>query len=311
MTTATVGPSAERLPLSSFSLTATYRAYVSSVSSLGMHEDLWRPPDLTGRVAIVTGASRGVGAGICEVLAECGATVVAVSRSAPDSDVRQEAGVFPVRCDLASDASIDQLGAICARLSRVDLLVNNAVGWASGADADNPFVAEPPWRAPTRWWDDNFVVGVRSHYRVTMTLLPLLIESMKLGLVVFTTDRAGAEPGAQELIIDLRSTVIERMSAVLAAHLAPHAITSIVLYAGFTRTESIARSFRERRGPLADWTEEEFLTRTASPSYAGRAIASLAADPELMTLTGSRLTSYESATRYGFTDIAGNRPDPD
>lgn len=293
-----------------------------------MSRERWSPPDLSGRVAVVTGASRGVGRGIAEVLGECGAKTYVVARRADTAppgrsgtleEVAEgiragggEAVVAP--CDLGEDDAITDLFERIARdEGHLEVLVNNAVGWDHHADPDDPGVAtwmfQPPWHAPRWWWDDNFGVGVRSHWMVTNAAAPLFVEGRR-GAVFFTSERQPEEPGGQELVLDLRATVVERMAFLFSLHLQPHLVSSILLYPGFTRTDVIERSFAEGHGYFEGWTEEDFRERTVSSHYAGRAVAMLASDPHLLDRTGTTIRSYEAAVRYGFTDTDGSVGDP-
>lgn len=288
----------------------------------------WRAPDLSGQVAVVTGASRGVGRGIAEVLAECGAKTYLISRSAKEP-VRGRSGTLEdvaraiadrgghavvVACDLADDSTIADL---FARIDRDDghleVLVNNAIAWQGPEPTDDIGVAAwmygPPWKAPLWWWDANFAVGVRSHWAVTNAASPLFIKGRR-GVVFFTSERQPDEPGAQELVLDLRATVVERMALLYSLHLKPHQVSSILLYPGFARTDAIERSFREGAEYFEGWSEERFYAETASIYYVGRAAAMLAADPGLLQRTGSLITAHEAAQHYGFEDVTGAQPNP-
>ena len=114
----------------------------------------------------------------------------------------------------------------------------------------------------------------------------------------------------QEIVLDLRATTVERMAALYSLHLRPHRVSSILLYPGFSRTEAIEGGFQRGDDYFTGWTNDDFVERTASIHYAGRAVASLAADPSLLEHSGELVTSYETAVRYGFTDTTGQRPDP-
>lgn len=168
---------------------------------------------------------------------------------------------------------------------------------------------QPPWHAPRWWWDDNFVVGVRSHWLVTNAAAPFFVEGRR-GVVFFTSERQPDEPGAQELVLDLRATVVERMAFLFSLHLRPHVVSSIFLYPGFTRTDAIEKAFESKSDYFNGWTEEEFFAQTASIQFAGRAAASLAADPNLLERSGTLVTSHDAATAYGFTDLNGTLPNP-
>ena len=133
---------------------------------------------LTGKVALVTGASRGAGRGIAQVLGEEGATVYVTGRSAHNGRVTEgrtgtidltaervtaRGGVgIPVRCDHTADAEVEALlERIKQEQGRLDLLVNNVWGGYerySDADFDGPFWEQPLWR-----WDTMFDAGVRAH----------------------------------------------------------------------------------------------------------------------------------------------------
>ena len=110
--------------------------------------------------------------------------------------------------------------------------------------------------------------------------------------------------------MDLRGTVVERMAKLWSLHLRPLRAASLFVYPGFARTEAIQRAFERGGGYFEEWTEERFFTETASVHYAGRAIASLAADASVGELSGQLVTAFEAATRYDFTDTNGKRPDP-
>lgn len=294
-----------------------------------MPKDEWTRPDLSGQVAVVTGASRGVGRGTAEVLAECGAIVYLVARSATVPTAPDQTGTLdevaaaieanggraiPVPTDLGDDAAVDDLfDRVRREQGHLEVLVNNAVAWGDhGGDHDadsKPWMMQPPWNAPRWWWEANFVVGVRSHYIVTNAAAPLLVEGRR-GLVVFTSERQPDEPGMAEFVLDLRATAVERMAFLYSLHFRPHRVSSILLYPGFTRTETIQRAFDRRDNYFTGWTDEEFIQRTASMQYAGRSVAALAADPAILDHTGELVTSYGVATSYGFTDTSGARPDP-
>jgi NAD(P)-dependent dehydrogenase (short-subunit alcohol dehydrogenase family) len=280
--------------------------------------DQWTSPDLAGQVAVVTGASRGVGRGIAEVLGACGATVYLVARTdctggaaAIDATGGQ---AVAVACDVGDDRAVaDLFDQVRAEQGRLDVLVNNAVAWGDhGSDHDTitePWLMQPPWNAPVWWWDSNFAVGVRSHYAVTNAAAPLFVEGRR-GVVVFTSERQPGEAGMQELVLDLRATVVARMAHLYSLHLRPHRVSSILLYPGWSRTEPIEQAFRRGDSSFSGWTDDDFAERTASVHYAGRAVASLTSDATLLERTGGFVTSYEAAVHYGFTDTNGRRPDP-
>lgn len=270
---------------------------------------------------MVTGASRGVGRGIAEVLGSCGATVYVVGRSSgtaksgtveevADRIVSEGGAAVRVVCDLSDDEAVGALFAqIDTEQGRVDIVVNNAVAWADPPDNMMAHMMKPAWEMPTSWWDANFPVGVRSHYVVTKASAARMIDQ-RSGLVVFTSERQPPEPGLQEMVLDLRATVVERMALLWSLHLRPRGITSVLLYPGFTRTQGIQDSFQRGDAYFEGWDEERFYRETASIYYAGRATAVLAADPNRLERTGQLVTSAQLAEEFDFTDISGARPDP-
>lgn len=292
--------------------------------------DRWSPPDLSGRVTLVTGASRGVGRGVAEVLGECGATVYVSARStredptsgdpeqtieaAAEEITRRGGSGVPVRCNHGSDADIERLFAqIEAEQGRLDLLVNNVVGWGEEFAEEaggNDFArwTAPMWERSVANWDGNMHVGLRSHFLACRLGIPLML-GREQAMVVFTGERPDDDPNP-DLGIDTRAHATARFAFTLARQLEPHAIASLVVYPGFPRTEGVVENFESGHGYFQGWSREDFFSRTESPHYGGRAIATLAADPEAISKSGRVLGAHEIAREYGFTDIDGRQPLP-
>lgn len=294
--------------------------------------DVWTRPDLDGQVAIVTGASRGIGRGIAEVLAECGARTYIVSRSVDtvpqgrtgtlrdlaDEIASRGGEAIIAPCDLADDKAVAALfDRVSTEEGHLEIVVNNAVAWeqppeereASHESGPAPFMYQPPWHAPRWWWDANFNVGVRSHWLVTNLAAPLLIKGRR-GAVFFTSELGARNPGEQELVLDLRGTAIERMALLYSLHFRPHRVSSVFLYPGFVRTDAIERAFDQGSSYFEGWTREEYESKTCSLSLPGRAAAALAADESLLERTGQTLMAIDVAKAYGFTDTSGTVPSP-
>lgn len=100
------------------------------------------------------------------------------------------------------------------------------------------------------------------------------------------------------------------MALLYSLHFRPHGVSSILLYPGFSRTDTIQRGFDEENDYFEGWTSDDFFDRTASIHYAGRAVAALAADEALLERTGTLVTSHDAAIAYNFTDTNGKQPDP-
>jgi NAD(P)-dependent dehydrogenase (short-subunit alcohol dehydrogenase family) len=261
--------------------------------------------DLSGCVTVVTGASRGAGRAIAIVVAEAGATVYASARSvdgaasAPGREgtleetaaAAAERGgvVIPVRCDHTIEADVralfDRVQQDCGRL---DLLVNNAWGgYEQRPDKPAvPFFEAPFWEQPVWRWDAMFDAGVRAHYLASRSAAPLLMSNRtkRPGLIVYTLAWAfGAFLG--NVLYDTAKAATARLAYGTAQQLRPFDVAAVAVAPGH-------------------------LGVTETPEYLGRAVAALAADPEIMDKTGMLLTVGELARESGFTDVDGTQPEP-
>ncbi len=270
---------------------------------------------LREQVAVVTGASRGAGAAIAEVLGEGGATVYVTGRSSRATSRRTEdlpgtiedtadrvtaAGGrgIPVRCDHVNDGDVEALFAGVARESgRLDLLVNNAWGGYEHHDLET-FLA-PFWTQPVDYWDRMFTAGVRAHLVASRFAAPIMIAAGS-GLIVHTTAWAfGAFLG--NVFYDTAKAAIARLAFGEAKQLFEHGVAVVALAPGFMRTERVMDAHRKQPFDLKD---------TESPIYVGRAVRALAEDPDVIQRTGAILTAGELADIYGFSDVDGRRPPP-
>ena len=282
----------------------------------GPGAEQWSPPDLGGAVACVTGASYGVGRGIAEVLGECGATVYVTgrtSRSGPRAvrpwtieetaelvSARGGAGI-PIRTDHTDDRQVATLFArIGEESGRLDLLVNNVWQWGPAESYEAPTAQQPPAR-----WDAMFGVGVRSQFVATRFALPLMLAHRR-GLVVFTQERPGDEGRLlQNIVVDAAAATVQRMAGYLGAELHDDGVTAVLVYLGWVRTVNMGMGFDPS---AAGMTEEELVAVTQSPALVGRAVAVLAADPDIARWTGRTVYAGELAHAYGFTDVDGRVP---
>ena len=269
---------------------------------------------LKGKVAVVTGASRGAGRGIALVLGENGATVYLTGRSVRGKSTRSNlAGTtidetaelvtrrggrgIPVQCDHTVDREVEALfERVKKEEGRIEILVNNVWGGYENYDDDNfdvSFWEQPLWR-----WNKMFTAGVRAHFTASRVAAPLMIPQHR-GLIVNTTfwDRGKC---LSNLPYDLAKTTINRMAYVMALELRKHNIAAVALSPGWMRTEAVMNNEPPNKAP----TEKE-LRKTESVEYIGRAVAALATDPYVMMKTGKTLTVGELAYEYGFTDIDG------
>jgi len=283
---------------------------------------------LHGRVAVVTGASRGAGRGIAAELGAAGATVYVTGRSTraqpatsyarllalsqlpampgtiedtADEVTREGGRGIPVRCD-HTDA--EDVARLFARVEReegtLDLLVNNAWG---GHEAFTGVFDAPFWDQPLDQWDAMIDRGVRNHLLASRAAVPLMLQR-RGGLIVTTTfwDRDRYIRG--NLLYDLAKSAMNRLAFGMAEELRPHGIASVAVSPGWMRTELILTGHRTDE---AHWRERPVLARTESPRYVGRAVVALAADPGLLESTGQVLRVADLARKYGFTDVDGRQ----
>jgi NAD(P)-dependent dehydrogenase (short-subunit alcohol dehydrogenase family) len=282
---------------------------------------------LKGRVALVTGGSRGAGRAIAAVLGEHGATVYVTGRSVrgqPTTDnlpgmieetaeeVTGRGGEgIAVRCDHANELEVESLLArVREEQGRLDILVNNAWGGYEGERLMPAYF----WRAPLRLWDAMFERGLKAHLLATYFAIPLMIESASLaaqikgsqvpGLIVSTV--AWDHDKYLGSFYDLAKHSIVRLLWGLAIELRQYRIATVALAPGFMRTERVM----SHASGEADWKKIPWLKKSESPEYVGRAVAALARDVRLMRKSGKAFHVGELAIEYGFTDVDGRRVPP-
>jgi NAD(P)-dependent dehydrogenase (short-subunit alcohol dehydrogenase family) len=274
---------------------------------------------MEGKIAVVTGASRGIGRGIALVLGECGATVYVTGRSrrggsTPDNipgsiddtadEVSRRGGCgIPLPCDHRDEKQVrDLFTRVSEEQERLDILVNNAWGGYEGHKGG----LRPCnfWEAPLSLWDSMIEGGLRPHLLATYFAVPLML-SHKTGLIVSTI--AWDHDKYLGSIYDLAKHSILRMIWGLGLELREHGIAAVAVAPGFTRTERVLAAFKIGED---QWREVPALQKTESPAYAGRAVAALAQDAEVMQRSGQAFMTGELAGIYGFTDLDGSTPEP-
>jgi dehydrogenase/reductase SDR family protein 1 len=267
---------------------------------------------LAGKVALVTGASRGVGKGIAMSLGEAGATVYVTGRTVDEArptvplagtvhetaaEVTHLGGKgIAVPCDHRDDAHVE---AVFERIRReqgkLDILVNNAwrgyEGWVDGRYASQP---GPFWEKPLSLWEEN-LDGVRWAYVATMFGARLMSEAGR-GLIV---NISFGVPEAGNPAYGIAKIAADRLAWEMGQLLKAHNVAVVSLYPGLVRTENVMAN--------AQWFD---LSNSQSPQFTGRAVAALAADPQVMERTGQVLVVARLAGEYGFDDIDGKRPTP-
>lgn len=268
---------------------------------------------LSGKVAVVTGASRGVGRGIACVLGEAGATVYVTGRSvagAPTTEnlpgtvddtaaevtARGGQGIA-VRCDHTNEAEVAALfDRVQREQGRLDLLVNNA--WGGYAEHDIKKFTLPFWEQPLPW-DKMFTAGLRAQMLTARLAIPLMLPH-RSGLLISTVAW-----DHNKFLVAVSYDVVKhatvRLCFGLARELKSHGITALALAPGFTRTERVL---------AAHATQPFDLSRTETPEYSGRAVVALMTDANVLEKSGRAFRTGELAREYSFTDVDGVQVPP-
>jgi NAD(P)-dependent dehydrogenase (short-subunit alcohol dehydrogenase family) len=262
---------------------------------------------LRGRVALVTGASRGGGRGIALVLGEEGATVYVTGRSvrgepttlgrpgtiedtAEQVTARGGRGIA-IRCDHTDDAQVDAVFArIRGEQGRLDLLVNNA--WSGYEIGPDPALAF--WQIEWRHWDLMFTGGLRATAYASRLAAPMMIEAGR-GLIVNVTWVLDRPHG--HAFYEVVKNATNKLTEQLADDLRPYGVACVAVSPGFMRLERMNLS-----------AEEAAMTESAE--FPGRAIAALAADENVLEKSGNVFVTPALAREYGFTDIDGRQQSP-
>ena len=250
-------------------------------------------------IALVTGASRGVGRGIAVALAEAGATVYATGRTIDSvSTSNIPPSIHRMACDHTDDASVARrFEEIRSAHGRLDVLVNNAWGGYERMVEDGKFTwLQPFWEQPAWRWDAMIHAGVRAAFIASQHAARLMVPARR-GLIVNISIWA-AQKHQGNLIYGVSKAATDKLSADMAHELRPHGVTAVSLYPGLVRTEAV----------LAAGVFD--LSNSESPEFQGRAIAALAADPDALRWSGKALVSADLANLYAFTDVDGRQPRP-
>jgi NAD(P)-dependent dehydrogenase (short-subunit alcohol dehydrogenase family) len=260
---------------------------------------------LDEKVAIVTGATRGIGKGCALELGAAGATVYVTGRTRYEGDDPLPGSVevtareinelggkgVGVVCDHADDAQVEALFERVRReTGRLDVLVNNAFRVSAGLDPGVPF-----WETPLDLWDDLIDVGTRSAYVAIHCAAPIMVAQQS-GLMV-NISSAGAIRFFHHLVYGVGKAALDRITKDAARPLAPHGVAIVSLWPNLVKTERVLR--------LTGFD----LKSAESTRFSGRAVVALAADPDVMRYSGRAVTSRGMADAYGFKDVDGSLPD--
>ena len=270
--------------------------------------------DLDRKIALVSGASRGLGRAVARELAAAGAHVVATGRSRRGSatqtsvadltldrtvELVQEAGgsAEAVTCDHTDPAAVRALvDDLLTRHGRIDVLVNNAWG---GHDHHEDPDGEEVWDEPMEQFRAMLLAGAYSDFVTDMTVLKHAMGPAGRGIIVTTTWHT-PEPPAW-VPYESSKAAKNRLVYALGHHLREKGIPCVAVAPGWMRTELMEAHYVDDPGFLDGKTE--------TPHYGARAVVALAADPDAMRFTGRTMDVAVLAREYGFTDLDGTQPD--
>jgi NAD(P)-dependent dehydrogenase (short-subunit alcohol dehydrogenase family) len=284
---------------------------------------------LKGKIAVVAGATRGAGRGIACMLGEAGATIYCTGRSsrrvpkpsgrgntAFDTAYRPETieetaemveqyggkGI-PVRVDHTDEAQVKALfDRVRAEQGRLDILVNDVWGGDELMEWAKPF------------WELDLSKGLLMQQRAVHTHIitshygaPLMVEQ-KSGVIFEITDGDTMDYRGS-LFYDLVKTSVIRLAFAMAHDLRPYNIAALAVTPGFLRSEAMLEHFGVTEANWQDGAKKDpHFIMSETPYFVGRAVAALAADPNLMTKSGRAFSSWNLSDEYGFTDIDGRKP---
>ncbi len=246
-------------------------------------------------VALVTGASRGLGRGIAIGLAETGLTVVITARSGNGlaetvAGCEQAGGrAVAVVCDHRDDQAV---AGVFERISsdwgRLDLLVNNATNYP---DVRTIFTPTPFWQIPTSLWDDLLSVGLRSHF-IAAQHAALLMIAQGGGLIVNVSSSAAAVSVPAVLPYGVGKAALDRMTSDMATDLSTWGVTALGVWPPPSSTE----------GMLAAAETDDEVRAWSLPVFTGRVIAAVRTDPGLADRAGRVFRVRELAAEFGIED---------
>lgn len=298
-------------------------------------DSLYQPPDLQGRIALVAGATRGVGRGTALALGEAGATVYCTGRSTrtkptkkspvrrlpseyylgrPET-IEETAELVTARGGKGIAVVVDHLEAgqvetLLARIrkeqGKLHVLVNDI-----SESAQHEF-GKTFWQIDLDKGFAMFRNGIHTHILTSHFAAPLLIETAKAGtapgLIVEIGD-GDSYTYRGNLIFDMIKTTVIRLAFAMARELRRKNVATIALTPGFLRSEVMLEHFGVSETNWRDAIRKDpNYAESETPLYAGRAIACLAADPKVMKKSGRVFSSWSLSDEYPFCDADGRRP---
>ncbi len=276
---------------------------------------------VTGKVALVTGASRGIGKGVAIGLAKEGARLFVSARSLDRSSATRDPDGKPlpgslaetvaelkalgaeataIACDLADAAQIDDLVAQVIRSAgRIDILVANA--------APQSPVAGDLWDLDVMAYDEAMAIGPRSAYLLARAAAPHMIRQ-RAGLFAAVSASVGAEGSGYSTAFGVSCVATDRVVQGFADEMRAAGVAAVSLWPRLVRTERVLMAAQGRDLGFNVGSGFNPMRDADSPELHGHIVARLAADPEIMRYTGKVQIISDVAARYGLKDIDGATP---
>lgn len=250
-------------------------------------------------VALVTGASRGVGRGAAIGLAAEGFTVFATGRSIDSADL--PGSVARIQCDHRRDTDTARVFRQIAEAGQgLDVLVNSAWGGYERMVEDGQFTWSLPfWRQPSHRWGSMMDAGVRSAFFASAQAAEMMIARRR-GLIVNISFWA-AQKYVGNTVYGVSKAATDKMSSDMAHELREHGVTVVSLYPGLVRTEAVMAAAQ------AGWLD---ISNSESPEFIGKVVAALNGAPQLSERSGRVVVAAQLAKDLGVVDTDGRQPIP-
>lgn len=278
---------------------------------------------LSGKVALVAGATRGAGRGIAVQLGACGATVYCTGRTTrsqrsemnrPET-IEETAALVDAAGGRGIAVPVDHLepqqvrtlvDRIAREQGRLDILVNDIFG------ATKIEWNKTVWESDLEYGLHLLRLAVDTHAITSHFAIPLLLKTPG-GLVVEVNDGTADYNGTtyrNSFFYDLAKAAVLRMGFALGHELRPHGATAVALTPGWLRSEAMLEVFGVTEANWRDATKiQPHFAMSETPAFVGRAVAALAQDPNVSRWNGMSVSSGQLAKLYGFTDLDGSQPD--
>ena len=270
--------------------------------------------NLDGKIALVTGASRGIGKGIAIALAKDGGMVYITGRSERENETSTLSGTIyqtekeintiggnciAIRCDHTIDEDVVRVfETIYSNHSHLDILVNSAWGGYEHFSDGTEFWKEKGfWESPISRWDKMFSAGVRAAYYASSIAAKKRVER-KSGFI-FNLSFWASQRNDMGVSYGTSKAATDKMTADMAHELKDFNIPVICLYPGLVRTESVLKN-----------AEHFDLSNSESPEFLGKVISAMVTDPHVLNKTGKVVIAAKEAIEYGVRDIDGSQPLP-